>query len=108
MDFLPAAKAGEGRWSVAGMTLAGPSAPGDRIEFAIRPEDLEPGTEGLEATARIVEPLGPHTLVICDVAGNLFRAVLDSGAAIGVGDRLRLAPKPDRIRWFDPETTAAL
>lgn len=108
MNFLPAARAGEGRWTVAGMMLAGPQLPGEWIEFAIRPEDLEPAAAGLEATARIIEPLGPHTLVTCDVAGKLFRAVLDSGAAISVGDRLRLAPKLDRIRWFDPETTNAL
>ncbi|WP_363485640.1 hypothetical protein [Mesorhizobium sp.] len=47
-------------------------------------------------------------MVTCDVEGGLFRAVLDSNAAVAVGDRLRLAPKPDRIRWFDPETANAL
>jgi multiple sugar transport system ATP-binding protein len=57
---------------------------------------------------RVVEPLGPHTLVTCNVDGGLFRAILESSAAVNVGDRLKLAPKPDRIRWFDPETAAAL
>ncbi|RWK10026.1 ABC transporter ATP-binding protein [Mesorhizobium sp.] len=108
MNFLPASKAANGGWSVAGLTLPGPKSDRQKIEFAIRPEDVEAGDKGLQATVRVIEPLGPHTLVTCDVEGGLFRAVLDSGAAVAVGDRLRLAPKPDRIRWFDPETTNAL
>ncbi|TIV64625.1 MAG: TOBE domain-containing protein, partial [Mesorhizobium sp.] len=72
------------------------------------PEDVDAGDNGLQATVRVIEPLGPHTLVTCDVEGGLFRAVLDSAATVAVGDSLRLAPKPDRIRWFDPETTNAL
>ena len=108
MNFLPATKAANGDWSVAGLTLAGPKLDRQQIEFAIRPEDVDAGDNGLSATVRVVEPLGPHTLVTCDVEGSLFRAVLESSVAVGAGDRLRLAPKPNRIRWFDPETTNAL
>ncbi|TPI23660.1 ABC transporter ATP-binding protein [Mesorhizobium sp. B3-2-1] len=108
MNFLPATKAANGNWNVAGLALSGPKSDRQKVEFAIRPEDVDAGGEGLPATVRIIEPLGPHTLVTCDVGGSLFRAVLESGVAITVGDRLRLAPKPDRIRWFDPETTQAL
>ncbi|MBZ9668255.1 ABC transporter ATP-binding protein [Mesorhizobium sp. ES1-3] len=108
MNFLPATKAANGNWNVAGLALSGPKSDKQKVEFAIRPEDVDAGGEGLPATVRIIEPLGPHTLVTCDVGGSLFRAVLESGVAITVGDRLRLAPKPDRIRWFDPETTQAL
>ncbi|WP_027142214.1 ABC transporter ATP-binding protein [Mesorhizobium sp. WSM3626] len=108
MNFLPATKAANGNWDVAGLALSGPKSDRQKVEFAIRPEDVDAGGEGLPATVRIIEPLGPHTLVTCDVEGALFRAVLESGAAIAVGDRLRLAPRSDRIRWFDPETTQAL
>ena len=108
MNFLPATKAANGDWSVAGLTLAGPKLDRQQIEFAIRPEDVDAGDNGLTATVRVVEPLGPHTLVTCDVEGSLFRAVLESSVTVGAGDRLRLAPKPNRIRWFDPETTNAL
>jgi multiple sugar transport system ATP-binding protein len=55
-----------------------------------------------------VEPLGAHLLVTCDVQGALFRAVLDSDMQVRPGDRLTLAPQPDRIRWFDPETTLSV
>ena len=79
------------------------------MKFAIRPEDLRPAESGLAATARVVEPLGAHLLVTCDVEGELFRAVLDSELVVKTRrDTLTLAPQPDRIRWFDPETTLAV
>jgi multiple sugar transport system ATP-binding protein len=34
--------------------------------------------------------------------------VLDSDLTVRPGDILTLAPQPDRIRWFDPETTQAV
>jgi multiple sugar transport system ATP-binding protein len=57
---------------------------------------------------RVVEPLGPHTLVTTEVDGAVFRAVLDSNVLPNPGDRLAFAPAPDRIRWFDPDTQEAL
>ncbi len=107
MNFLPAKRSADGQWQVAGVTLPGPAA-GDAIEFAIRPEDLFIAPEGFAATVRVVEPLGAHTLVTTDVDGKLFRAVLDSDLAFSPGDQLRLMPKPDRIRWFNPETAEAV
>lgn len=106
MNFLAAAPAGPGRWQVGGRTFDGPQAAA--AEFAIRPEDLTTSAEGFAAEVRVVEPLGPHTLVTTTVAGQPFRAILDSSAVPRPGDRLTLAPAPDRIRWFDPETQAAL
>ena len=107
MNFLPARKAGKGSWSVAGAKLKGPEAEND-IEFAIRPEDIELAPGGIPATVRVVEPLGAHTLVTADVDGSLFRAVLDSETDAKTGDTLSLKPRSDRIRWFDPQTTAAI
>ncbi len=106
MNFIPATRSGS-KWQVAGLTLDGPAS-GDRLEFAIRPEDLTVAPGGLEATARVVEPLGAHTLVTCEVDGALFRAVLDSDLKVAPGDQLSLVPKPDRVRWFDPETSVAV
>jgi multiple sugar transport system ATP-binding protein len=107
MNFLPASRGPDGRWLVAGMRLEGPSTAADRLEFAIRPEDVTLAPGGLRAIARIVEPLGAHTLVTTEVEGALFRAVLDSDVRINPGDELSLVPKPERIRWFDVETSAA-
>jgi multiple sugar transport system ATP-binding protein len=106
MNFLAAHPAGAGRWQVAGETFDGPTA--GRLEFAIRPEDVVPAETGLPAEVRVVEPLGPHTLVTADIAGQPFRAILESNLLPKPGDRLTLAPVPDRIRWFDPETQEAV
>ena len=106
MNFLPATTAGDGQWQVAGQTFAGPSA--GAAEFAIRPEDLHPAEHGIPAEVRVVEPLGPHTLVTCVADGHPFRVILDSTLTPAPGDILHLAPIQDRIRWFDPETQKAL
>lgn len=106
MNFLPATATGPGTWQVAGQSFAGPSVA--KAEFAIRPEDLHPAETGLPAEVRVVEPLGPHTLVTATVAGQPFRAVLESTVTPKPGDILHLSPMADRIRWFDPETQKAL
>lgn len=108
MNFLPARRNGDGRYHVAGLALDGPANGGVSLEFAIRPEDLAVAAGGLRATARVIEPLGAHTLMTAEVDGKLFRAVLDSDLKVAPGDELSLVPKPDRIRWFDPETTRAV
>lgn len=107
MNFLPATSAGDGRWTVAGQIFEGPKTD-KALKFAIRPEDMTPAATGLTATAKVIEPLGAHLLVTCDVDGAMFRAVLDSDAIVKTGDLLTLAPQPDRVRWFDPETTLAV
>ena len=107
MNFLPAAAKGKGKWEVAGQAFNGPVS--DReLKFAIRPEDMQLAKAGLSATAKVIEPLGAHLLVTCDVQGEMFRTILDSDAKIKAGDTLILAPQADRIRWFDPETTLAV
>ncbi|MCR9086347.1 MAG: ABC transporter ATP-binding protein [Rhodobacteraceae bacterium] len=108
MNFLPATPSGDGKWQVAGQVLDGPTSRSAPLQFAVRPEDIRPADSGLTATAKVVEPLGAHLLVTCEVEGTMFRAVLDSDLTVHVGDQLTLAPQPDRIRWFDPETTLAV
>lgn len=108
MNFLPAKKSGPGTWTVGGLSFTGPDIAADAIEFAIRPEDLQQSENGLAATVRVVEPLGPHVLLTCNVDGHMFRAVLESDLKVKAGEVLKLAPMPDRIRWFDPVTTNAI
>ena len=106
MNFLPAVSLGAGKWQVANMTFDGPQS--GAAEFAIRPEDVHVSNTGLRAEVRVVEPLGPHTLLTCVVTGQPFRAVVESTLTPRPGDTLTLAPIPDRMRWFDPETQSAL
>jgi len=108
MNFIPAQRAPDGRWQVAGLVVDGPQTSTNTLDFAIRPEDLAIAPGGLKATARVIEPLGAHTLVTSEVEGRLFRAVLDSDLAIAPGDEISLMPRPDRVRWFDPESSAAV
>ena len=107
MNFLPAASADGGKWQVAGEIFDGPSA-ASGVEFAIRPEDIAPAETGLPAKVRLVEPLGAHLLVTCDVDGTMFRAILESDLQVKPGDMLKLAPQTDRIRWFDSTTSLAV
>lgn len=107
MNFLPAAPVGGGKWQVANQTMDGPETDA-RLTFAVRPEDLRPADTGLTAVAKVVEPLGAHLLVTCEVGGQLFRVILDSDMTVNPGDKLTLAPQPDRIRWFDPQSTLAV
>ncbi|MDV4169274.1 ABC transporter ATP-binding protein [Rhodovulum sp. FJ3] len=108
MNFLTATPAGAGQWQVAGLALDGPQSGAETLNFAIRPEDLRLSETGMQAKVKIVEPLGAHLLVTCEVDGTLFRAVLDSDLAVKRGDTLTLTPQPDRIRWFDPVSTRAV
>lgn len=108
MNFLRATASGQGKWMVAGQVMDGPVVARECLEFAIRPEDMNLADSGIAARAKVVEPLGAHLLVTCEVDGTLFRVVLDSDLAVGAGDRLVLAPVAGRVRWFDPETTLAV
>lgn len=108
MNFLSATPQGGGKFAVAGQSFDGPAAANSNLQFAIRPEDMKLSEDGLPAVAKVVEPLGAHLLVTCELDGKLFRAVLDSEMQVKPGETLKLSPVPERIRWFDPETTLAV
>lgn len=107
MNFLPATSSGDGVWKVGGVETSGPSGH-TALEFAIRPEDVlvtqgaDQNEKHLQATVRVVEPLGSHLLVSCLLEGSLFRVIMPSDALVNSGDQLSLEPLQDRIRWFDP------
>ena len=104
MNFLPATPEGGGKWRVAGQSYAGPKTDHTALDFAIRPEDLQPSAVGLAAVVKVVEPLGAHVLVTCAIDGQMFRAVLDSDTKLAAGETITLQPNADRIRWFDPQS----
>ena len=108
MNFIQARPAGGSKWQVAGEIFDGPGSSHDVLDFAVRPEDMALADAGIRAVAKVVEPLGAHLLVTCDVEGALFRVVLDSDTVVKPGEVLTLAPMPERIRWFDPQTTKAV
>jgi multiple sugar transport system ATP-binding protein len=104
MNFLPARQISKGKWQVAGTSYAGPSTAEKELVFAVRPEDVAPAASGLVADVKIIEPLGPHLLVTCDVDGYMFRTIMDTDSTITSGEKIAFAPIKDRIRWFDPKS----
>jgi multiple sugar transport system ATP-binding protein len=108
MNFLSATRRQEGNWDAGGLVLDGPQSGHEKLELAVRPEDVTLADIGFRARVRIVEPLGPHQLVTCDIGGNSFRAVLDSDLRLTPGQAIALEPQRDRIRWFDPVTSLAV
>ncbi len=106
MNFLEAVRVGPGRWRVAGLELHGPGNGRERLLFGIRPEDLVPvdAPPALEGRVVVVEPLGSHLLVNLEGEGFALRAALEPDVAVRPGELLRLRPRAERGRWFDPES----
>jgi multiple sugar transport system ATP-binding protein len=102
MNFVPAQAVQDGVFEALGMRLAGPRGH-DRLTLGLRPEDLQPASEGLRCPADVVEALGPHTLVTSLADRQVFRAALPSGLAVLPGAVLHLQPDASRLRWFDAE-----
>lgn len=108
MNFLPAHNASNGKWKVGDATLDGPASNKQQIEFAIRPEDMIVGSGPINAEVKVVEPLGSHLQVSCNIGDSLVRVIMDSDSTIRPGDSIALSPIPDRIRWYDPDTRLAI
>ncbi len=108
MNFLEARRVDSSQYQVAGIEFTGPADGPAVLQFAIRPEDMRVAETGLAATVRVVEPLGPHVLLTCDIDGQSFRAVLESDLKVAPGDVIRLQPMAERVRWFDPDSQLAL
>lgn len=107
MNFLPANAHENGKWSVCNQVFSGPTTSSNLL-FAIRPEDMKPADKGFETIVRVVEPLGAHLLVTCDIENHTLRAILESDLQIASNDKLILSPQTERIRWFDSNTNLSV
>ncbi len=111
MNFLEARAVAPGRWRIGDLELDGPRDAGPKLLMGIRPEDLEPvqGDEpALVGTIQVVEPLGSHQLAILRLDGGSLRFAGDADLPLHPGETLRLRPRADRLRWFDPESERAV
>ena len=52
----------------------------------------------------VVEPLGSHLLANLEGEGFTLRAALEPDVVVRPGELLRLRPRAERGRWFDPES----
>ena len=82
-------------------------APGARpgTLLGIRPEHLDVGTDGWEVTVDTVELLGAERLIYARVDGEPLIVRVEEGThAPQPGDILHVAPRENRLHWFNTET----
>jgi multiple sugar transport system ATP-binding protein len=86
-------------------------APGQGdILLGVRAEDLdvvEPGA-AIDATVRVVEPLGPSQLVTVEIDGQMARVDVANQRTLTPGEKLGLRPKQGALRWFAADGGARL
>ncbi|MEO5672113.1 MAG: ATP-binding cassette domain-containing protein, partial [Ramlibacter sp.] len=83
------------------------NAPGGRAGsiMGIRPEHLDIGNDGWEATVVTCELLGAERLIYATVGGEqLIVRSEEHNAAPAPGSTIRIAPRPDRVHWFNADT----
>jgi multiple sugar transport system ATP-binding protein len=88
----------------AALPASAAAAEGRAVVWGIRPEHLALAGEGLPATVRVVEPTGAETLVYLACAGQDIAAVFRDRVALEPGQEVCLAPRPDKVHLFDPES----
>ncbi|MGP6089949.1 ABC transporter ATP-binding protein [Antarctobacter jejuensis] len=82
--------------------------------LGIRPEHIATGEAAaaspiqLNATVRLVEPLGSDTLVRVKVADQLFWVRVDGQSTISDGDEILIGFSPERVNLFDKTTEERL
>jgi sn-glycerol 3-phosphate transport system ATP-binding protein len=83
------------------------NAPGGRADaiLGIRPEHLDVGSEGWEARVETVELLGAERLIYARVgAEQIIVRVEEGGPSPAPESTIRVAPRPQRLHWFDATT----
>jgi ABC-type sugar transport system ATPase subunit len=114
LDFLPGAPAVDGggaRFRVGGAALPLPPALAARlagqrgaIEMAARPEHVMLGGDGLPATVRLVQPVGPSTFVTLAWDGGSLIARVPGMAAIRPRETVHFNIAPEHLLFFDAES----
>ena len=80
------------------------SAPGTRAGtiMGIRPEHLDIGHSGWEVQVETTELLGAERLIYGRVAGEQIIVRCEENQPAPIADStIRIAPREDRLRWFD-------
>jgi multiple sugar transport system ATP-binding protein len=87
---------------------------GRQVTLGIRPEDvvIAPPTEssdyGFNALVEMLELLGSEILLDTKVGRDTFVASVEPTVRLKIGDKVRLAAKPDKLHFFDTKTEAAI
>jgi multiple sugar transport system ATP-binding protein len=87
---------------------------GADVWLGIRPEDLrvasgaDPSSMSFDAVVEVVERLGSETLLDVKAGPCAMVAAVEPNIGAKIRDKLRLAPNPDRLHFFDSKTEAAI
>ncbi|HWA44190.1 MAG TPA: ABC transporter ATP-binding protein [Hypericibacter adhaerens] len=91
----------------AGLRKAGAK----EVFFGVRPEDLEFASEGgagLSMPVVFVERIGPRAILHLAAGDRTAKIVSENLVAVTTGERLRLVPRPGRVRLFDAGSGRAI
>ncbi|RUT34792.1 sn-glycerol-3-phosphate ABC transporter ATP-binding protein UgpC [Arsenicitalea aurantiaca] len=75
-----------------------------RVSVGIRPEHLMLAPGGAPSKITLVEPTGPETLLTLEVGHAAVTMVSRERRRFTEGEIITIAPEPDRLHLFDPET----
>ena len=119
MSFLHGRLEG-GRLRLAGLDLPAAHGGTREVVVGVRPEALHldggGGGDGIPAVVRVIEPMGPETHVLADLAdrGAAARGPVETATDLRVvtrerlrlrpGEPIRLGVDPAALHLFDPET----
>jgi multiple sugar transport system ATP-binding protein len=103
MNLMKAARRTDGKVSLGNWSFEAPG--GGDILMGFRAEELdivEPGA-AIDATVKVVEPLGPSQLVTVEIDGQMARVDVPNARSLAMGQKIALKPRPGALRWFNPE-----
>ncbi|MBC7445816.1 MAG: sn-glycerol-3-phosphate import ATP-binding protein UgpC [Polaromonas sp.] len=74
--------------------------------LGIRPEHLLVGSTGWKVTVDTIEMLGAERLLYCRLGDEFLIVRTDESLSLApsIGQTLQVAPRPDRLHWFDAAT----
>jgi sn-glycerol 3-phosphate transport system ATP-binding protein len=74
--------------------------------LGIRPEHLQVGSTGWAVQVDTIEMLGAERLVYCRMGDEFLIVRTDESLSVApeIGSTIHVAPRTDRLHWFDSET----
>ncbi len=108
MNLLKTVRRPDGKVALGNWSFEAPGS--DGILLGVRAEELdivEPGA-AVDATVKVVEPLGPSQLVTVEIDGQMARVEAPNGRSLAMGEPIALRPRPGALRWFAAETGASI
>lgn len=113
MNMLPGKISGGGIALDAGPTItANLNTEATAIMVGIRPNDLTPALDDetalFEGRVKIIEPLGPETLVYVELGKYEVLATVPGRTPPKIGEKIRLKAPEEEIHFFNADTGAAI